>query len=378
MEYNNIHIDVDEFLEKNGGKVNLVIGEDGVVSTKVEEPTGNQKPKKKKGFKVFCTVLAVLMASMVTINVIPPKKNIENNPFIVAEGALPMIAAHRGGGKTNPENTILAFREAVTTYGADIIESDVYLTKDGYLVYNHDAYIDETCNVNGDMPLEKVKSFSDDQRHYIKDMTLLELETYNFGYYFEKDGERIYKNETILEKRGLQIATVDKLFEEFYETHPNLKFIVEIKDEGEIGYKACRVLYEALQKYPNYIDNIVVGTFHDEIEEELKTNYPQLMRGAPTGTATKFVLTQYFGVNILDNSDFACLQIPMSYKLLGVEVGLTSKLLIDRAHRRNIAVQYWTINDADEMRQLIELGCDAIMTDDPILLKSVLAEYKGK
>jgi glycerophosphoryl diester phosphodiesterase len=121
-----------------------------------------------------------------------------------------------------------------------------------------------------------------------------------------------------------------------------------------------------------------VGTFHDEIEEELKTNYPQLMRGAPTGTATKFVLTQYFGVNIFDNSDFACLQIPMSYKLLGVEVGLTSKLLIDRAHRRNIAVQYWTINDADEMRQLIELGCDAIMTDDLVLLKSVLEEYKGK
>lgn len=381
MNNNHIHIDVDEFLANNGGKVNLVIGEDGVVSTKVEEPTGNQKPKekkKKKGFKVFCTVLAVLIAGMVTINVIPPKKNIENNPFIVAEGALPMIAAHRGGGKTNPENTILAFREAVTTYGADIIESDVYLTKDGYLVYNHDAYIDETCNVNGDMPLEQVKSFSDDQRHYIKDMTLLELETYNFGYYFEKDGERIYKNETILEKRGLQIATVDKLFEEFYETHPNLKFIVEIKDEGEIGYKACRVLYEALQKYPNYIDNIVVGTFHDEIEEKLKTNYPQLMRGAPTGTATKFVLTQYFGVNIFDNSDFACLQIPMSYELKGIEVGLTSKLLIDRAHRRNIAVQYWTINDADEMRQLIELGCDAIMTDDLVLLKSVLEEYKGK
>lgn len=381
MNNNHIHIDVDEFLANNGGKINLVIGEDGVVSTKVEEPAESQKPKakkKKKGFKVFCTVLAVLIAGMVTINVIPPKKNIENNPFIVAEGALPMIAAHRGGGKTNPENTILAFREAVTTYGADIIESDVYLTKDGYLVYNHDAYIDETCNVNGDMPLEQVKSFSDDQRHYIKDMTLLELETYNFGYYFEKDGERIYKNETILEKRGLQIATVDKLFEEFYETHPNLKFIVEIKDEGERGYEACRILYDTLQKYPNYMDNIVVGTFHDEIETELKKNYPQLMRGAPTGTAAKFVLTQYFGVNIFDNSDFACLQIPMSYELKGIEVGLTSKLLIDRAHRRNIAVQYWTINDADEMRQLIELGCDAIMTDDLVLLKSVLEEYKGK
>ena len=47
MNNNHIHIDVDEFLANNGGKVNLVIGEDGVVSTKVEEPTGNQKPNEQ-------------------------------------------------------------------------------------------------------------------------------------------------------------------------------------------------------------------------------------------------------------------------------------------------------------------------------------------
>ena len=55
---------------------------------------------------------------------------------------------------------------------------------------------------------------------------------------------------------------------------------------------------------------------------------------------------------------------------------LDKKTIIKRAHRRNIAVQYWTINDADEMRELIELGCDCIMTDNPELLKRVLEEYK--
>ena len=65
----------------------------------------------------------------------------------------------------------------------------------------------------------------------------------------------------------------------------------------------------------------------------------------------------------------------MSYDL-GIELKLDSKTIIDRAHRRNIAVQYWTINDADEMRRLIELGCDCIMTDDPALLQSVLDEYR--
>ena len=291
-----------------------------------------------------------------------------------------MVAAHRGGTDNNPENTMFAFRKAVNEIGIDIIESDLYLTKDGYLVYNHDSYVDETCNINGDLTLDEVEDLCDnkDNRHYISDLTLAELEQYNFGYYFEdENGNRPYKDKTLDECKelGLQIATADKLFAEFYESHPDLLFIVEIKNGGEKGYQACKVLNDVLNQFPNYKDQIVIGTFNDEIETELKEKYPDLMRGAPTGTAAKFVLTQKLGVNIFDNSDFACLQVPTSYDL-GITINLDKKALIKRAHRRNIAVQYWTINDADEMRELIELGCDAIMTDNPILLKQVLAEYQ--
>ena len=334
--------------------------------------------KKHKGLKIFGCIVAAIVVFFLIINIIPPKHNVENNPFIVGKGELPLLAAHRGGGENNPENTMLAFREAVKTIQVDIIESDLYLTKDGYLVYNHDAYIDETCNVNGDISLEEVEELckNKENRHYIKDMTLAELEQYNFGYYFENEkGERIYKDVTDIEGAGLQIATVDKLFAEFYESHPDLLFIVEIKNDGELGFKACEILNETLNQYPGYRDQIVVGTFHDEIEEELKAKYCDLLRGAPTGTAAKFVLTHYLGVNLFDNSDFACLQIPTSYDL-GIEIFLDDKGIIDRAHKRNIAVQYWTINDPDEMRHLIELGCDCIMTDNPELLREILNEYK--
>ena len=291
-----------------------------------------------------------------------------------------MIAAHRGGGECNPENTMLAFREAVNTYNVDIIESDLYLTKDGYLVYNHDAYIDETCNVNGDMTLEEVKELCEDEenRHYIEDMTLAELQKYNFGYYFTDDnGEYIYRGVTDLASHGLQIATVDKLFAEFYESRPDLLFIVEIKDSGERGIEACEILYKTLEKYPEYKDRIVVGTFHDEIEDELCEEYPDLLRGAPTGTAAKFIFTQYLGVNIFDDGSFACLQIPMSYDV-GIELPLDEDTLVDRAHRRNIAVQYWTINEEEDMRKLIELGVDCIMTDNPELLAEIIEEYRQK
>ena len=334
--------------------------------------------KGKKGLKVLGIVLASIVAFFAVINIIPPKKNVSENPFIVGKGNLPMIAAHRGGGECNPENTMLAFREAVKTYKVEIIESDLYLTKDGYLVYNHDSYIDETCNVNGDISLDEVEDLCETKsnRHYISDMTLAELQTYNFGYYFKNEnGERIYKDETNLAEKGLQIATVEQLFEEFYLSNPDLLFIVEIKNSGESGYEACRILNETLNRYPSYRDQIVVGTFHDEIEVELKTKYSDLYRGAPTGTAATFVITQMFGVNLFENGDFACLQIPTSYDV-GIEIQLNKKTFIRRAHRKNIAVQYWTINDEATMRELIELGCDCIMTDNPKLLKEVLDSYR--
>jgi len=334
--------------------------------------------KKRKAIRIIGIIFLVITVFMLTVNIIPPKDNVENNPFIVGKGNLPMIAAHRGGGLCNPENTMLAFREAVNSYNVDIIESDLYLTKDGYLVYNHDDYIDNTCNVNGDISLDEVEQLCDDKsnRHYIKDMTLAELRQYNFGYYFEdKNGVRIYKDETDLAKKGLQIATIDQLFEEFYETNPDLLFIVEIKDSGDRGYEACRILYETLQKYPAYMNRIVVGTFHDEIEAEMKEKYPDIFRGAPMGTAAKFIVTQMFKVNIFDNGDFACLQIPTDYDV-GITLKLDKKTYVRRAHRRNVAVQYWTINDEETMRELIELDCDCIMTDDPLLLKSVLDDYR--
>ena len=335
--------------------------------------------KTQKTLSILAAVLAALLLFFITVNIIPPKKNIAQNPFVVGEGNLPMIAAHRGGGECNPENTMLAFREAISTYGVDIIESDLYLTKDGYLVYNHDSYVDETCNINGDITPEEARVLCEtkENRHYISDMTLAELQQYNFGYYFEDaTGTRIYKDAANFADMGLQIATVEQLFAEFYETHPELLFIVEIKNEGEAGKRACKLLNDTLNAYPAYLDNIVVGTFHDEIEQELKENYPHLMRGAPTGTAAKFVITQMLKVNLFDRSDFACLQIPTSYDL-GVRIYLDKSTYIKRAHRRNIAVQYWTINDEETMRELIHLGCDCIMTDNPALLARVLEDYKS-
>lgn len=101
------------------------------------------------------------------------------------------------------------------------------------------------------------------------------------------------------------------------------------------------------------------------------------MRGASTKGAIGFILTHFAGVNLFDPSDFTCLQIPLEYDI-GVRISLDIESIVGRAHKRNIAVQYWTINDEDEMRRLIDLGCDCIMTDNPELLRQVIEEYGAK
>ena len=325
--------------------------------------------KKGRGLKILLYVIAAAALFLAVINIIPPKKVMEDNPFIKGEGELPMIAAHRGGGISNPENTLMAFRAAVSEYGIQICETDLWMTSDGHLVYSHDSSINRMACPEGAAAVT------------IAEHTLAELKTYNMGYNFKDPdtGSYPYRNATEAEQqeKGLKILEFSELLEEFYDTRKDLLFIVEIKNGGETGFKAADIIDKTLtDRFPDYRNNIVIGTFHPEIEEDLKQDHPGLMRGASTSGAARFIITQMLRVNLFSGTDFTCLQIPMSYTIKGIKLDLTPETYIKRAHRMGIAVQFWTINDAEDMRFLIERGVDAIMTDDPKLLKQVLSEYE--
>lgn len=327
------------------------------------------KKKKGGGLRTLLCVILAIAALLVVANVIPPKKVMKENPFLKSRDALPMIAAHRGGGVSNPENTLMAFRAAVNEYGIQICETDLWMTSDGHLVYSHDSSINRMACPEG---AETVT---------IAEHTLAELRAYNMGYNFKdpQTGEYIYRGLSDAEQqaKGLKILEFHELLDEFYDTRKDLLFIVEIKNGSEVGYAAADIIDKTLtERFPDYKGNLVVGTFHPEIEEYLQKQHPTLMRGASTSGAAKFIITQLLRMNIFAGVDFTCLQIPIEYNVKGVRVDLARRTYVERAHRRGIAVQFWTINDPDEMRFLIELGADAIMTDDPKLLKSVLDEYR--
>jgi glycerophosphoryl diester phosphodiesterase len=239
------------------------------------------------------------------------------------------------------------------------------------------------------MSYEEVDNLPKDKRHYIKDMTLDQLRNYNFGHFFKdkyNNNNMPYHNLTsldnennlqILKDNDLQIVEASEFFNEFYNDHKDLLFILEIKDEGERGKLASDKLITMLKdSYPEYLDNLVIGTFHPEIEEYLSTNYKDIYKGASTSGAAGFIISEYLKVNLFYTPGYSCLQIPMSYKIKGIEIPLDSKDIIKKAHQRSMAVQYWTINDKDEMHRVIDLNCDAIMTDDLKLIYEVYNEYK--
>lgn len=326
----------------------------------------------KKRYKILLGIVIGILSFLLVCNVIPPKKAVEENPFIT--DGLPLLCAHRGGSISNPENTLKAYKNSVKDYQVEILETDLWLTSDGELVLNHDSSINRTSDV------EEITGSN--EKYYISDHTLEELRQFNFGYKFEKDGKAPYKDlvsfddpnrANIIKENDLSIVTLDELFACFYETHKEMLFIVEIKNNGEKGYQAADIIENLLvNKYPDYKNRIVIGTFHDEIETYLKEEHSELFRGASPSAVIKFVATQLLKVNIFENQSIACLQLPLEE--YGID--LTWNTYIRRAHRKNIAVQYWTINDEEEMHMLIEKGCDAIMTDDPELLRNVLNEYK--
>ena len=105
--------------------------------------------KRYKALIIFGSIVTFLTFFLGFINVIPPKKVIENNPFIKASKEdIPMLAAHRGGALVNPENTLKAYKAAVEDFEIDIIESDIWVTKDGKLVFSHDGTIDRMSDVS--------------------------------------------------------------------------------------------------------------------------------------------------------------------------------------------------------------------------------------
>lgn len=244
----------------------------------------------------------------------------------------------------------------------DIFEFDLHITKDNVLVLLHDDTLDRTSDCETVFGETEVRP---------ENKTYQELRRLNMGAKFTTDdGEMPYAN---LSGDGvsddLRIVRLEDILD-FLNAQGDFKYIIEVKNDQELGKTAVDELYKILEAR-NMVDRVAFGTFHKEISAYVDEAYPLLARS----TSINEVLD--FWVAALTNSksyEPPCriLQIPFCEPYLGYGVNLGTAKVINYAHEHNMAVQYWTINDEEDMKYLASIGADCIMTDYPDRLYDVL------
>jgi glycerophosphoryl diester phosphodiesterase len=355
--------------------------------------------------KWFIIVLFILVLSITVLNVIPvtPSKVSKNNPFI-KEGKYPLIIPHGGAKKLAPENTIYAYDMLIYDFDADVLEIDLSLTSDNILIAHHDLFLhfSDESEMNGKL---------------IKDYTYEEIlnEYENDDYYLARNfvdpnGDKPFENST---KEQLSKMVPANLEEDiFKKVGDSVLYILEIKDsptsegyEGGDRYKvAAQILIDLVYKY-GLENNVVLASFSDDVTTYFRENAPEMLMNAGVKETTNFAVFSAFHIDFFWNVNSEVLILPNRTSMepisgstaslldmlpgfikdkIGIKVGdvyepnLMHSQIINDAHRKNMAVLYWTINDPEEMRLLIELGADGIITDRPDLLKQIIDELRLK
>jgi glycerophosphoryl diester phosphodiesterase len=224
------------------------------------------------------------------------------------------------------ENSLTAFRRAVQE-GYQYLETDVHATSDGVVVVHHDPVLDRTTDGSGivaELPWQTVKQAKIGGR------------------------EPVSRLEDVLEQLPTALLNID------------------VKAES-----AIEPLINTLRR-TNSFHRVCVASFSE-------ARLARVRRSAGDGLLTSMgvgAIARLWASGRLPSALFRraryqrIAQVPMRQGRLTV----VDRRLIATARRRGIEVHVWTINDAEQMRQLIDLGVDGIMTDRPEVLKSVLRE----
>jgi len=240
----------------------------------------------------------------------------------------PWIIAHRGASGHAPENTLVAFQRAVEL-GAGFIETDLHLTRDARFVAIHDPTLERTTNGHGP----------------VKDRTLAELRQLDAGMWFDR------------QFMGAQIPTLEEVLK--FSRQNDVIFYLEIKYDGAWGMHHS--LVAALQNAENAARTIAIS-FDPETLRALRQIDPGVMMG---------LLADRGGPDLVQTAlDAGARQLCLRWDLVNREI-------VDRAHRSDLHVVTWTVNDAGEMRNVIEAGVDGIMTDLPDRLRAVVEDMSS-
>ncbi len=225
------------------------------------------------------------------------------------------LIAHRGASSLCPENTRSALLKALSI-GADCIEIDVRLSKDGTWVVVHD----------GD--LKKISG----SRQKIEALNLRDLKQFDFGLWFDREFE------------GEKILTLEEACEIVL---PNSSLILDIKTNGNSEFLASR-LRETLSEEKRR--KIILSSFSLSLLKACRKIMPDLRLG--------FLLDDHPGLKTWT----ACRE---SFYSVHPRRSTFTPELVQRAHASGLKVFVWTINHLQDMKEVLREGSDGFFTDFP-------------
>jgi glycerophosphoryl diester phosphodiesterase len=243
-----------------------------------------------------------------------------------------LLAAHRGGALLWPENSLLAFRNAIAL-GADFIEFDVHPSKDGELVVVHDPTLDRTTSGSGP----------------VKDRTLAELKALRLK---DRAGALTAENVPTLDE---VVAVAAK---------GNARMLLEIKvDASRARYPGVEEKVLAILDRHGMAGSTVVMSFDAPTWRRVRELRPDVATCA------------LYSARMLGRTSLAEeLQTLRSagVRYIGVEHTVVDAAAVAQARAAGIGIGAWTVNDAAGMKRQIDAGASILITDQPDVAKTLL------
>jgi glycerophosphoryl diester phosphodiesterase len=251
--------------------------------------------------------------------------------------ARPRAIAHRGSAGTHPENTMVAFQAAADA-GARYFELDVHMTRDGEIVVCHDENLERACGRAG----------------RICELTCAELARADAGATFSPDGRSFpYRG------WGIAIPRLADVLAAF----PAIRFVIEIKQTAP---SLARPLLEVIRR-AGMERMVLIASEHHQPIGEVRELAPQIATNFPSREVAGFLQAL-----AAQDEHYAppghALQIPVEYE----SWRLVTPESIAFAHRLGVEVHVWTVNEEPEIRELLAMGVDGIISDYPARLLGVI------
>ena len=313
---------------------------------------------------VLALALFLMIAGLIAYHIPLKEKPYkgEKNPLIKNDGKA-IVCAHRSGALIAPENTLMAFQACAESkeFEVELFEFDLRRTKDGKLIVVHDKTLDRTTNA--------CEHFGETDV-FVENKTYDEIRQLNLGEnYMDADGNYPYRG-----LRGddipdnLRAVDVEEIFD-YLESKKKFLYSIDIKNSGELGRIAADEFHEIIKKR-NMTDQVIQATFHYKIAKYVDKNHPDLIRGACRLEFFLFYIAATLNLPLSRKFiKFKVLQFPGNqYRI----VKPASKRLVTYAHNLGLAVQFWTINDAKEIKRINDIGADCIMSDLPDVCYKVI------